>query len=126
MTDYQAVSRLPSFYNLDRLSVSIPNDIFLVNVDGKLFVQVLINLIDNAFKHSGDNSQIILSAYPENSLMVFQVSDNGHGIDPSIIDHIFDGFITMPTHDSDKGRGVGLRLSICKAIVLPHSGSISA
>lgn len=122
----QSVSRLPYFYNLDRLSISIPNEIFLVNVDGKLFVQVLINLIDNAFKHSGDNSQIILSAYPENSFMVFQVSDNGYGIDSSIIDHIFDGFITMPAHASDKGRGVGLGLSICKAIVITHGGSISA
>lgn len=122
----QAVSRLPSFYDLTRLSISIPDDIFLVNVDGKLFVQVIINLIDNAFKHSGDNSQIMLSAYPENSLMVFQVSDNGYGIDPAILNDIFNGFITMPTHVADKGRGVGLGLSICKAIVIAHQGSILA
>lgn len=123
---HQAVSRLPSFYDLDRLSISIPDDICFVNVDGKLFVQVLVNLIDNAFKHSGNSSHIILAAYPQDSLMVFQVSDNGIGIAPSILDNIFNGFVTMPKNSSDKGRGVGLGLSICKAIVTAHGGSITA
>lgn len=121
----QAVSRLPFFYDLNRLSISIPDDIFLVNVDGKLFVQVLINLIDNAFKHSGDASQIILTVYPEDTLMVFLISDNGYGIDSTILDNIFNGFVTKPTNSADKGRGVGIGLSICKAIVTAHGGSIT-
>jgi two-component system sensor histidine kinase KdpD len=122
----QAVSRLPSFYDLNRLITSIPQNIFLVHVDGKLFVQVLVNLIDNAFKHSGDTSQITLTAYPEDEQMVFLVSDNGIGIDPSILGNIFNGFVTKPTHTADKGRGVGLGLSICKAIVTAHAGTIEA
>ena len=122
----QAVSRLPSSYDRSRLKISMPDKIMLVNVDGNLFIQMLINLLDNAYKHSGEDSVIHFSGSYASGNAVFTVSDNGCGIAPNIIDHIFDGFTTQPASASDKGRGVGLGLSICEAIVNAHGGKITA
>lgn len=123
----QAVSHLPaSLQNSGRLHVTVPDEIFLVEVDGKLFTQVLLNLLDNAFKHSGNDAAIRLKAYPEGLNIIFEVSDDGCGIDPSILHTLFDGFVTVACNESDKGRGVGLGLSICKAIVEAHDGTLRA
>ncbi len=123
---HQTIERLPHNYPLHRLTTEMPEEIYLVYVDGNLFVQVLLNLLDNAFKHSGNDSSIILSAFPKGEQMIFEVRDNGLGIPPSILEHIFEGFTTLPTHAADKGRGVGLGLSICKAIIQAHGGEIYA
>lgn len=122
----EAVSHVLAFADEKRLKVIYPKGIFLIQVDGKLLAQVLINLLDNAFKHSGDHSLIELKAFQEGKEMVFEVSDNGCGIEDSIYDRIFDGFVTLPTKESDRGRGVGLGLTICKAIVTALGGAITA
>lgn len=104
----------------------MPEEILLVSVDGKLFVQVLLNLLDNAYKHSGSDTQISLSVYQKDTNIIFEVSDNGIGIESSILPSIFDGFVTRPTHIADKGRGVGLGLFICREILRAHGGTIIA
>jgi two-component system sensor histidine kinase KdpD len=133
-TDYEAVddliaqvvSRASFLTNDNRLKVNLSNDIILVKVDGKLFVQVLFNLLDNAYKHAGKNAVVEISVKSDKDNVIFEVSDNGPGIDDSIVDSLFEGFVTMPSHSSDKGRGVGLGLNICKSIVLAHGGEIYA
>lgn len=120
----QAVSQLSSSYASERLCVSLPDKIVLVCVDGTLMVQVLHNLIDNAYKHSGEQSKITFSGSYVDGKACFCVSDNGCGIEPAILPHVFEGFVTMSTGAHDKKRGVGLGLSICQAIVTAHGGTI--
>lgn len=122
----QAVTHIPWLTNTNRLQVFMPEDIILVETDGKLMVQVLVNLLDNAFKHSGQDSIIELRAYREMDFVVFEISDNGYGIDEAIKDTLFDGFITHPRNIVDGSRGVGLGLAICKTIVEAHKGKITA
>ncbi len=122
----ESVSRLPSSYDRTRLTIKMPAQIMLVNVDGNLIVQVIINLVDNAYKHSGENSHITLSAGNVPGNAVIQVSDNGCGIAPAVIGKLFQNFITLPASSSDKNRGVGLGLSICHAIIEAHGGTIAA
>jgi two-component system sensor histidine kinase KdpD len=122
----QAVMHVPRLTTTNRLHVTIPEDILLIEVDGRLIVQVLVNLLDNAYKHSGNTSLVDLIAFKEKSDVVFEVSDNGFGIDEAIKDTLFDGFITLPRNSADSNRGVGLGLSICKAIVDAHDGKITA
>lgn len=120
----QAVIRIPRLASTNRLEVILPEDILLVEVDGRLIVQVLVNLLDNAYKHSGETSQIKLKAYKEEDSVIFEISDNGLGIDPSIHDTLFFSFVTLSSADSS--RGVGLGLTICKAVVDAHQGRITA
>jgi two-component system sensor histidine kinase KdpD len=89
-------------------------------------VQVLVNLLDNAYKHSGNDSVITLRVFGRDQCVVFEVEDNGPGVDETIKNTLFEGFVTMPRNISDSSRGVGLGLAICKAIVEAHGGNISA
>ena len=132
--DYEAVDDLinetlnhvPHLTSTGRLHIFPPEDIILVLVDGRLIVQVLVNLLDNAHKHSGENSQINLKSYRDDNNVIFEVSDNGEGIDMTVEDSIFDGFVTKHKNTADGSRGVGLGLAICKAIITAHNGIITA
>ena len=122
----QAIIHVAWLKNSERLTVLIPDEILLVECDGKLIVQVLVNLLDNAHKHSGKDAAITLRAFLENDSLVFEVSDNGNGIDEHIKDTLFDSYVTLPRKIADSTRGVGLGLGICKTIVEAHNGTICA
>ena len=122
----QALALVPQLTSSGRLEVSTPEEILLINVDGKLMVHVLINLLDNAYKHSGEHSRVYLKTYREDGNVVFEISDNGAGIDPAIYNTMFDGFVTKHRNIADGSRGVGLGLAICKAIIMAHNGTITA
>ena len=133
-TEYEAVddlvaqtaAKVPFLTRDNRLTIHLPEQIIMVEVDGRLLVQALFNLIDNAYKHSGENTRVSLRIFTEGEWLAFEVSDNGAGIDETIMSKLFVGFVTSPHGISDKGRGVGLGLSICKAIATAHGGSITA
>ena len=108
------------------LRTETPEDILLVSVDGRLFTQVLVNLLDNAFRHSGERTTVTLSVRRQGDQLVFSVSDNGVGIPQNKMDQIFDNFFTTAYEVGDRHRGVGLGLTICKAIVEAQGGAIRA
>ena len=103
--------------------VSIEPESLEFNADTKLIEQVLINIIKNAI-HAVENSkkpEILLKAYyNKRSKVTIQVSDNGQGILPDVLDKIFIPFFTT----KPKGSGIGLSLS--KQIMRLHGGSITA
>ena len=107
------------------IEVVPPADVVLVPMDGRLIRQVLVNLIDNAVKHSAPSSRIRVSAEQEGESMVFRVADNGGGIAPDRLETIFGRFVTSDEGLEAKG-GMGLGLSICRAIVEAHGGTIVA
>lgn len=109
-----------------KIQVELPEDVVLVEMDGNLIIQVLINFIDNAIKHTQDDSIIHIGCHFKHNKAYFEVKDNGGGINESIREHIFDSFVTTKRDRSDSKRGVGLGLSICKAIIEAHDGSIYA
>lgn len=108
------------------LRTQTPEDILLFAVDGRLFIQVLVNLLDNAFRHSGEGTTVTLSVSREDHDLKFVVEDNGVGLYEDKIDRIFDNFFTTAYEKGDKQRGVGLGLTICKAIVEAQGGAIRA
>lgn len=122
----QTINRTPWVLNSKRLKVEMPDDILMIKVDGRLIVQTLVNLLDNAYKHSGTDNEILLRAYTENESVCFEVEDFGKGIDPSIYNSLFEGFVTQPRPSADSRHGVGLGLAICKTIADSHGGRISA
>jgi len=123
----QALTLVQYINTTGRLQVSVPDEIILVPVDGKLIVQVIVNLLDNAFKYAGDEVKVLLNVYVKDNNAIFEVSDNGKGINPLIFDSIFDGFVSYHKNDIvDGSMGVGIGLTICKEIVNAHKGTITA
>lgn len=98
----------------------------LVKADLDRIDQVLTNIIYNAIKHTprGGLIELLLSA-DEHSLVV-QVQDNGMGIDPEDLPHIFDRFYKKDKSRNTSGGGSGLGLSIAKEIIEYHGGKIWA
>jgi len=97
-----------------------------VEVDGQLIVQVLINLIDNAIKHTKNDAKIMLHYALKADRVIFEVKDNGGGIPDEYLSKIFDDYQSFQHASGDIQRGVGLGLSICRSIVEAHQGMITA
>jgi two-component system sensor histidine kinase KdpD len=123
----EAVQHMKRLLRDRQFEVSLPPDVLTIPMDGRLIVQVLINLLDNAIKHTRPEDKIHLSVGQIENHVQFAVEDEGEGIDPNIRNHLFEGFVTSDRGGiSDGKRGIGLGLAICKTIVLAHGGKIRA
>jgi len=108
-----------------RFEVQIETGLPAVMADPDALATALINLLDNAWKYSGDIKHITLCARAENGNVVFSVRDNGVGIAPRETKKIFNPFHQVDQRLSRKGSGCGLGLSIVQFIVTAHHGSVS-
>ncbi len=108
-----------------RIEVRIPADLPLVPMDEVLFQQVLINLLDNAQKYSPAESPIELSADLDGERLRVEVGDHGSGIAPGEESRVFDKFFRGAAFRKDQ-LGSGLGLTICRAIIAAHGGTIVA
>ncbi len=108
------------------ISVTTPDDLLMVPMDARLISQVLVNLLDNAVKHTPAGKKIDISVSKEKDEVRFVVSDQGYGIADEDLPHIFQTFYTTRGKSADAQRGVGLGLSICQSIVEAHGGYIVA
>jgi CheY-like chemotaxis protein len=91
--------------------------------DEKRLVDVLENLVGNAVKFTAPGGSITIGANNQGSEILLWVKDTGTGIAPEQLPHIFDRFWQA---EKKERRGIGLGLSICKAIVEAHGGQIWA
>lgn len=122
---YGAVKLVTELENR-QLEIEIPNKLTFVSVDGKLIIQVLVNLLDNATKYTSYHEKIKIKVEEDDDHVVFTIKDSGVGIHPNIVDKIFDEFVTYPSISEDSKKGIGLGLAICKAVILAHGGTIKA
>jgi two-component system, OmpR family, sensor kinase len=98
-----------------------------INGDAQRLKQMLLNLIDNAIKYTGQGGRVTVRARQEGREAVIEVSDTGRGIPAEDLPHIFDRFFRHSRNTSDKTVvGFGLGLSIVKWIVDSHGGKIAA
>ena len=107
------------------ITVQDSGDILLVNMDARLIMQVLINLINNAVKNTQAGSLICIESRQDGSDAVVTVRDNGPGIPDDTKSHVFEMFYTGENKVADGRRGLGLGLALCKSIVEAHHGTIT-
>lgn len=108
-----------------KISVSVPDELLMVPMDAILIEQVLGNLMENAVSHGQTTSLIRVSVYAEGENAVFSIQDNGKGIPPEQIPHLFTGIShSNDNRTVDGKRNMGLGLTVCKAIVQAHGGTI--
>ncbi len=110
-----------------KISVELDDDMLMADMDARLVIQVLINIVNNAVKYTPKGSEICLSAKKEGKMVCIQIADNGPGISDEAKEHLFDMFYTANAGagSADSRRGLGLGLSLCKSIIEAHGGTIS-
>ena len=122
----EAVQTFKKHHDNVTVSVSVPEDLMLLPMDAMLIEQVLLNLMDNAVTHGGAK-RISIKADTADGFAGIDVCDNGAGIDPAVLTHLFDGSLPLFAGGrADDARNVGIGLSVCQTIVEAHGGKISA
>lgn len=101
------------------------NQHFRVRADKESIRQVLMNLVHNSIKYGTEGGVTKISFYDMESYILVEVSDNGIGIDPQHMKHVFDRFYRADKHRSREAGGTGLGLSIVKHIVEAHKQTIN-
>ncbi len=107
------------------IRVKNENELLLVQMDARLIVQVIINLVNNAVKYTQKGSVIEISVREENHMAVVSVADDGPGIPDEMKPQIFELFYTGEHPVTDGRRSMGLGLALCKSIVTAHGGMIT-
>jgi len=106
------------------LTVSLPLVPIWLNADAARLEQVVTNLLTNAAKYTIDHGHIWLSVDQERDEAVLRVRDNGLGITPAFLPHIFELF-TQSERSFDRSKGgLGIGLALVKRLVEMHDGTI--
>jgi len=101
------------------VEVDLPPGLELVDADYVQLDQVITNLLENAARHAPPGSTVRVAARPVDGMMEVTVTDEGDGVPADERDHIFE-----PFRRSQGSTSSGVGLTICKAIVTAHGGSI--
>jgi two-component system phosphate regulon sensor histidine kinase PhoR len=122
----RAVSIMSNQANSKSISIktSIADNTPKIMADETKVSQVLINLLDNAIKHTPAGGNITISAAPQKSFVRVDVLDTGAGIPEKDLQRIFERFYRVDTARSREFGGTGLGLSIVKHIVQAHGGEV--
>jgi signal transduction histidine kinase len=104
--------------------VRVEPDLPRMRGDADALSTVLINLLDNACKYTGDEKRIRVRAFAEGRQVCFEVEDNGIGLDRREARRIFDRFYQVDQSLTRQRGGCGLGLSIVKFIVEAHAGAV--
>ena len=109
-----------------RVLVDLPPDLPRVLVDRQRVIQVLNNLLTNAARHSPQSSPICLAAALAEAHVAISVTDEGRGIAPEELPHLFRKYAGSRAEDGPHRVGSGLGLAICKGLVEAQGGRIRA
>ena len=107
------------------ISIDVPEELPLLNIDYHRISQVLRNLLENALKHTPSGGKITVSAAPEGKQVRIKVIDNGEGIPAEDLPNMFERFYRVDKSRARQAGGSGLGLTIAKRLVESHGGTIS-
>lgn len=122
----EALSHLDRNAGRHHIQVQLADDMLMADMDARLMVQVVINIVNNAIKYTPEGSHITLSARKSGQQVIVEIADDGPGIPDESKEKLFDRFYTANNERGDGRRGLGLGLSLCKSIITAHGGKIEA
>lgn len=122
-----------------RLVVRLPDEPLYLDVDPVRIAQVLVNLLDNATKHTPAGGEVTLTVERatagvgdarqngvQAATVILRVRDTGSGIPPSLLPHVFEMFTQGPRTTQQGRGGLGVGLALVRSIVQMHGGSVQA
>ena len=121
----EAVKHIDRRKNEHHIQIHMDDDMMMADMDARLMIQVIINLVDNAIKYTKEGSNIDISAVKKGRKVVIEVSDDGEGISDEAKAKLFDMFYTGNKIAADSRRSMGMGLALCRSIIQAHGGTIS-
>ena len=106
------------------LHVDVKGEDFRIKADKYKIEQILVNLLDNAIKYTGDGGKISVCMSKQKEIITISVTDSGIGIPKEHLDRIFERFYRVDKARSRQLGGTGLGLAIVKHITSLHGGNI--
>ena len=122
----EAVNRLKPQAERKNITITVEstNGIPEIYVDNERVRQVLVNLLHNAVKFTGENGRIVVRYGVEKNMVRVDIIDNGIGIAEKDLPHVFERFYMADR--SRTGGGTGIGLAIAKHVIEAHHGKITA
>ena len=105
-----------------RFTVSMPPSLLCVRADPSRLRQIVSNLLTNAAKYTGAGGDITLTVETHGDTLHLRVRDTGRGIPPDLLPAVFD----LYRKSNSKGGGMGVGLSVVKALTEAHGGTVQA
>jgi signal transduction histidine kinase len=109
-----------------RLTITLPPKPVTVNADRTRLAQVFANLLNNSAKYTARGGNIDLSVERHGTDVVVRVKDDGVGIPPDMLPRIFDTFMQVDRSLERSQGGLGIGLSLVRALVDMHNGTVEA
>jgi diguanylate cyclase (GGDEF)-like protein len=109
-----------------RFEYQRPDGTLVVQGDALALHQIVGNLLDNASKHTHHGGRIGLSVAADAETLVMTVSDDGIGITPAMLHHVFEPFVQDTHALGFNGDGLGIGLTVVRALVQAHGGTLTA
>jgi len=106
----------------DRIQLDVPEELPLVSADYNRLERVFTNLLSNALKYSDTDTPVVVRALQVGEMVEIAITDQGKGIPPDDLPHLFERFYRA--QGARKADGIGLGLYIAKALVEAHGGRI--
>lgn len=106
------------------LQTDIAPDLPRFPADPERLVQVLVNLVDNAIRYNASGARVVIGAHLRDDCIALSVGDNGPGIPPEDIPHLFERFWRAEKSRNRATGGSGLGLAIVKQLVEAHDGKV--
>jgi signal transduction histidine kinase/ActR/RegA family two-component response regulator len=108
------------------LVVSVPETGLAIDADRLRLAQVVANLLTNAAKYTPPRGHVWLGAALDGGQVVIRVRDDGEGIGPELLPHVFDLFVQGARTIARSEGGLGLGLALVKSLVALHAGTVTA
>lgn len=119
--------KLKKHYPDQKVSLTMPDAFITVLADAILLEQVLVNLLENAVQHAKGMTSLSLNIFTEEEKVVFEVIDDGCGMEKAKLKNIFSGYhLSENVPNEHRERRMGIGLAVCSAIVKAHGGAIEA
>jgi signal transduction histidine kinase/DICT domain-containing protein len=112
--------------DMPQIIIDIADDLPLVKLDGEWLVEVLSKLLDNASKFTSSKGHITIQAHSRHPMLEVIIADTGRGIEPALLQAVFERFYQEEGSLRRTTGGTGLGLAICRQAVLSWGGEIWA